>query len=108
MEAEERSNFAQDLIRTKDGNYYVAGIGFFGNKFGYGAKFNRSGDSLWYREYTHGGWKPTGPPLEEGWIEWFTQKPDSSFLHVGWNRNSPTGVHWVVNPSDFKDSPFHR
>ena len=98
-----RSNFAQDLIRTKDGNYYVAGIGFFGNKFGYGAKFNRSGDSLWYREYTHGGWNPLGPPLEEGWIEWFTQKPDSSFLHVGWNRNSPTGVlnTWILNTDKY-------
>ena len=49
------------------------------------------------------GLKPTGPPLEEGWIEWFTQKPDSSFLHVGWNRNSPTGVlnTWILNTDKY-------
>ena len=64
-----------------------AGI-FFGNKFGYGAKFNRTEIVFGTENIRTGAWtaNSTGPPLEEGWIEWFTQKPDSSFLHVGWNR----------------------
>jgi hypothetical protein len=97
-----RSNFAQDFLRTHDGNYYIAGVAFAGGQFGFGAKFTRTGDSLWYREYTHGGWSSNGPvfpPLEQGWIEWFIQKPDSSFLHIGWNQNSYTPVlsTWILN-----------
>jgi hypothetical protein len=94
-----RSNFAQDLIRTHDGNYYIAGLGYRSTNFGYGAKFSRTGDSLWYRQYTHGGWDSPGEPKEQGWIEWFIQKPDSSFLHIGWNQNSYTPVlsTWILN-----------
>ena len=94
-----RSNFAQDLIRTHDGNYYIAGLGYRSTNFGYGAKFSRTGDSLWYRQYTHGGWDSPGEPKEQGWIEWFIQKPDSSFLHIGWNQNNYTPVlsTWILN-----------
>lgn len=100
------ANWAQDLIRTNDGNYYLAGLGYASTNFGFGAKFTRTGDSLWYREYTHGGWNYVGNlgyPKEQGWIEWFTQKSDSSFLHIGWNINNYSQVvnTWILNTDKY-------
>lgn len=81
-----RTQFAQDLIRTKDGNYYVSGIGYFGNFHSYGFKFSAQGDSLWYRTYHH------DDSLDLAYVETFEEDPSGNLVHFGYHANN-------VNPN---------
>ncbi len=81
-----RAQFAQDIIKTLDGNYYVSGVGYFGNHYSYGLKFTGTGDSLWYRNYYH------DDTLDESYVESFFQDGDSNLVHIGYHIN-------LVNPN---------
>ena len=70
----------QDLIRTKDSNFYAAGEGrLWPNKFPITAyKFTPSGDSIWMRSYYH-----LNDSTDRNQIWAFREAPDSGFLHLG-------------------------
>lgn len=79
-----RANFCRGLIATADGNYYTAGQAYEGEFHGFGLKFSRQGDSLWYREYWH------EMPGDHSWIGTFYERPDSGFIHGGYFFNLKT------------------
>ncbi len=74
-----RNQFAQDLIKLSDGSYYTAGYNFKNTFYTYGMKFNRSGDSIWYRGYRY---DPTDT-LDECYLQSFYQDNDSNIVHIG-------------------------
>ncbi len=70
----------EDLIRTSDGNFYVAGdIQVLPGNFPITAyKFTPQGDSIWMRSYYH---LNDSTDLNHIWA--FQEAPDSGFLHIG-------------------------
>jgi len=70
----------EDLIRTSDGNFYVAGdIQVLPGNFPISAyKFTPQGDSIWMRSYYH---LNDSADLNHIWA--FQEAPDSGFLHLG-------------------------
>lgn len=70
----------EDLIRTSDGNFYVAGdIQVLPGSFPITAfKFTPQGDSIWMRSYYH---LNDSTDLNHIWA--FQEAPDSGFLHMG-------------------------
>jgi hypothetical protein len=70
----------EDLIRTSDGNFYVAGdIQVLPGSFPITAyKFTPQGDSIWMRSYYH---LNDSADLNHIWA--FQETPDFGFLHMG-------------------------
>ena len=70
----------EDLIRTSDGNFYVAGdIQVLPGNFPISAyKFTPQGDSIWMRSYYH-----LNDSADRNHIWAFQEAPDSGFLHLG-------------------------
>jgi hypothetical protein len=70
----------EDLIRTSDGNFYVAGdIQVLPGSFPITAyKFTPQGDSIWMRSYYH-----LKDSADRNHIWAFQEAPDSGFLHMG-------------------------
>ena len=70
----------KDLIRTKDGNFYVAGnTQVLPGDFPTAAyKFTPQGDSLWMHTYYH-----LNDSADQNYIWAFQETPDSGFLHLG-------------------------
>lgn len=77
-----RLQAAQDLIKTKDGNYYVSGIGYWSNFHSFGFKFSPQGDSLWYRTYHH------DDSLDLAYVENFQEDADSNLVHFGYHGDN--------------------
>ena len=95
--APNRAQFVQDLIRTHDGNYYTAGISYWGNFHSFGLKIGANNDSLWFRRYWRGNFGFT-----QSWIESFHQREDSSFIHCGWHVNGDTKVYtWLLGTDSY-------
>jgi hypothetical protein len=92
----QRANFIIDLVKTTDGNYYAAGLGYYGWYFGIGMKFTATGDSLWYRQYSSGTFDAQGAPTKVAFMENFIQKTDGSFVHVGFSRDIGSALPWYV------------
>lgn len=92
---------AQDLIKTKDGNFYVSGLSYYGNHHGFGMKFTPDGDSLWFRRYYH------QDIFDLTWVEAFHEDEDSNLVHVGYfidSYNAPVGNNvysWVYRTDQF-------
>ena len=82
-----RENTIIDLVKTPDGHYYAAGMGYYGWFFGIGMKFTATGDSLWYREFSSAPFAPQGWPSKVAFLENFIQKDDGSLLHIGWTND---------------------
>lgn len=82
-----RHNTIIDLVKTPDGHYYAAGMGYYGWFFGIGMKFTATGDSLWYREFSSAPFAPQGWPSKVAFLENFIQKDDGSLLHIGWTND---------------------
>ena len=78
----QRTQFAQDLIRTRDGNFYISGIGYWGNFHSFGFKFTPQGDSLWYRTYHH------DDSLDLAYVENFQEDADSNLVHFGYHGDN--------------------
>lgn len=70
----------EDLIKTSDGNFYVAGdIQMLPGNFPISAyKFTPLGDSIWMRSYYH-----LNDSADQNHIWAFQEAPDSGFLHLG-------------------------
>jgi hypothetical protein len=70
----------EDLIRTSDGNFYVAGdIQILPGSFPITAyKFTPQGDSIWMRSYYH-----LNDSADRNHIWAVQEAPDSGFLHMG-------------------------
>ncbi|MCR9154584.1 MAG: T9SS type A sorting domain-containing protein, partial [Bacteroidetes bacterium] len=81
-----RMQFAQGLLKTQDGNFYVSGIGYFSNFHSYGFKFSPQGDSLWYRTYHH------DDSLDLAYVESFKEDGAGNLVHFGYHGNN-------VNPN---------
>jgi hypothetical protein len=94
----------EDLIRTSDGNFYVAGdIQVLPGNFPISAyKFTPQGDSIWMRSYYH-----LNDPADRNHIWAFQEAPDFGFLHMGQlidfdNDIAPVRVqHFYVLKTDF-------
>jgi len=82
-----RNQFAQDLIKLSDGNFYTAGYTFKNTFYTYGMKFNSLGDSIWYRGYRY----DPNDTLDECYLQNFYQDDDSNIVHIGTfaNLNNP-------------------
>lgn len=78
----QRMQMAQDLIQTKDGNFYVSGIGYYANFHSFGFKFSPQGDSLWYRTYHH------DDSLDLAYVENFQEDADSNLVHFGYHGDN--------------------
>lgn len=78
----QRMQFAQDLIKTKDGNFYISGIGYYANFHSFGFKFTPQGDSLWYRTYHH------DDSLDLAYVENFQEDADSNLVHFGYHGDN--------------------
>jgi len=91
-----RQNTIIDLVKTPDGHYYAAGMGYYGWFFGIGMKFTATGDSLWYREFSSAPFAPQGWPTEWVMLENFFQKPDGSLVHIGFSRYTSGPSPWYV------------
>ena len=91
-----RENTIIDLVKTPDGHYYAAGMGYYGWFFGIGMKFTATGDSLWYREFSSAPFAPQGWPTEWVMLENFFQKPDGSLVHIGFSRYTSGPSPWYV------------
>jgi hypothetical protein len=95
--APSRAQFVQDLIRTSDGNYYTAGISYWGNFHSFGLKIGANNDSLWFRRYWRGNFGFT-----QSWVESFHQREDSSFIHCGWHINGDTKWYtWLLGTDSY-------
>lgn len=77
-----RAQFAQDMIRTQDGNYYISGIGYLGNFHSFGFKFTPQGDSLWYRTYHH------DDSTDVVYVEGFEEDSGGDLIHFGYHVNN--------------------
>jgi len=90
-----RAQFAVDLIRTSDGNYYTSGSSFYGTFYCFGAKFSSLGDSIWYRGYRY------QDTFDFHFPESFFEMQDSGILHLStfgdyYNPDSvPTLFTWL-------------
>lgn len=90
-----RAQFAVELIKTSDGNYYTSGSSFFGTFYCFGAKFSSIGDSLWYRGYRY------QDTFDLHFPESFFETQDSGILHLStfgdyYNPDSiPTLFTWL-------------
>lgn len=74
----ERRHLTDDLIRLKDGNYYCAGVTFWGGYKGLGFKFSPQLDSLWMRQYQYG---PTSNTCN---VDIFKEDSSGMIVHTGW------------------------
>jgi hypothetical protein len=96
---------AFDINHTLDGNYYVSGFTGHGNYLynddGFGFKFNRSLDSLWFRRYYHGNTEDMSS------IDYSYPTEDSGYVHVGFYidfTNPPNDNHinnWILKTDKF-------
>lgn len=98
----QRLQMAQDLIRTKDGNFYVSGVSYYGNFHAFGMKFSPNGDSLWFRRYYH------QDTMDATWVDSFHEDDDSNLVHVGFfadSYNAPAGKNnvysWVYRTDQY-------